>query len=137
MSLGQLSASNLSTPARSRHSSSTFYGGHRAQSMPPPNTAGCWYRSAAMPGAAGGGGYGPRGAESSSSSMVSLHNVRLSSWGSLPSRKSSESPEDKVTDKEGGSKEPSQGRGGSSEPGNLGTELIEESRAELAAAEAE
>lgn len=144
VSLGTLrSESNCSTPARSRHSSaSTFYGGHgvprrgdgaamyaAAQQQQAGN---CWYRAgSAPPGGPAGGGVGGL-AGSSSSSMVSLHNVRLSSWGSLPSRSSS-SPAHATTDKDGVSKEPSQ-RGASSE---APADVIEESSAEIAAAAAE
>ena len=92
----------------------------------------CWYRAgSAPPGGPAGGGVGGL-AGSSSSSMVSLHNVRLSSWGSLPSRSSS-SPAHATTDKDGVSKEPSQ-RGASSE---APADVIEESSAEIAAAAAE
>ena len=89
--------SNSSTPSRARYSGGALAGygvggglrgAHYAAGK--EQAASCWYRNTAS---APGGGH----AGSSSSSMVSLHNVRLSSWGSLPSRSSS-SPAHPTTD---------------------------------------
>ena len=87
LSLGTplFSDSNASTPSRLK---SNLAGGLRG-SQASLYAAGAHAASNAWPRTFGAMGVG--GLESSSSSTVSLHNVRLSSWGSLPSR-SSDSP---------------------------------------------
>ena len=92
LSLGTplFSDSNASTPSRQKSNQfpTALAGGLRG-SQASLYAAGAHAASNAWPrtfGAMGGVGL-----ESSSSSTVSLHNVRLSSWGSLPSR-SSDSP---------------------------------------------
>ena len=73
-------ASNTSTPSRF-YKGAAYAAGQQAASS-------CWYKGGAAS-AAGQAAVPGRADGSSSSSMVSLHNVRLSSWGSLPSRSSS------------------------------------------------
>lgn len=110
--------SNLSTPSQGRGGSTRYassyggapggapyggghgfpYGGGGATSSSlrgsayaaGQHAASAWYQQRGGGGMGGGGSAagGPQGS-SGSSSMVSLHNVRLSSWGSLPSRSSS------------------------------------------------
>ncbi len=91
------SDSNASTPSRLK---SSVAGGPRGSQASlyaagAHSATNAWYRAAGT--GAGGSAAGAGGLQSSSSSMVSLHNVRLSSWGSLPSRSSS-SPAHPPTD---------------------------------------
>jgi len=86
------SESNASTPSRAvvgGGSRGGPLGAYAAVTHPPVAS---WHRTAGAHatggGGLGGGGLGGAG-QSSSSSLVSLHGVRLSSWGSLPSRSSS------------------------------------------------
>lgn len=88
--------SNASTPSRSGCGGLGVGGfgsgyGSRASTLchaSAHHVAPSWYRGSAVP-ALSGAGTSQLPGGSSSSSMVSLHGVRLSSWGSLPSRSSS------------------------------------------------